>query len=291
MGTVNCLIFCRTAVLVIAAISLGACIVIPVPRLTAQDEVFIQQEKIDQIEIGKTDRREMQQVLGEPDWSFDSGSRLIFKTRKLSPAQMGTCLIVAVPAGFGAMGGGSCDNRWYETELLDIAFNNQGTVIQRDLFVADFGECTATGVCPYEYGGVKVYASADDDNKAKEFWVELGRCAVYLYTWKPARPDTTVRFQVDKNEYPYWFLEDTDFFRVELVEGPHTIGASVNWVKSIRPDSLALNCEAQASYFVRILIDGPEGASFGPVPADEGRREVLVRDLVLTRDSTAKADR
>jgi hypothetical protein len=290
MGSVNCPIFCRTAVLAAAVISLGACIILPVPRLAAKDDVFIQQEKIDRIEIGKTDHRELQQILGEPDWSFDSGSRLIYKTRKLSPMQMGMCVIVAVPAGFGAMGGGSCDDRWYETELLDIAFNNQGTVIQRDLFVANFGECTASGVCPYEYGGVKVYASADDDNKAKEFRLEPGRCAVYLYTQKPARPETTVRFQVDKNEYPYWFLEDTDFFRVELVEGPHTIGASVNWVKSIRPDLIALNCEAHTPYFLRILIDGPEGASFGPVPSDEGRRAVLARDLVLTRDSVAKAD-
>jgi hypothetical protein len=289
MGTVNRLNACRTIVLVVAAISLDSCIIVPIPR-PAKDEVFIQQEKIDEIEIGETDSRELQQVLGDPDWSFDSGSRLVYKTRILSPGQIGTCVIVGIPAGFGASGGGSCDDRWYEAELLDIAFDSQGTVIRRDVFVADFGECTTTGVCPYEYGGMKVYASADDDKKAKETGMEPGRCAVFLYTWKPARPETSVRFQVDHNEYPYWFLADSDFFRVELAEGPHTIGASVNWLKGVQPNSIALNCESRNAYFMRILIDRSEGASFGLVPADEGRREILGRNLVLTRDSLVKID-
>ena len=196
-------------------------------------------------------------------------------------------MIVAVPAGFGAFGGGSCSDRTYETELLDIAFDNQGTVIRRDVFVANFGECTATGVCPYEYGGMKVYASADNDEKAKEVWVEPGLCVVFLYTWKPARPETSVRFQVDGNEYPYWFLSDSDFFRVDLVEGSHTIGATVNWVKGVQPDSIALNCESRAAYFIRILIDGPEGASFGLVSAQDGLQQIIGRDLILTRDSVA----
>ena len=289
MGTVNRLNACRTIVLVATAISLESCIIIPIPR-PAKDEVFIEQEKIDEIEIGKTDSRELQRVLGDPDWSFDSGSRLVYKARILSPGQIGTCVVVAIPAGFGGMGGGSCDNRLYETELLDIAFDSQGTVIRRDVFVPDVGKCTATGVCLYEYGGMKAYASADDDRRAKEGWVEPGRCVVFLYTWKPARPETSVRFQVDHNEYSYWYLADSDFFRVELVNGQHTIGASVNWVKGVRPDSLTLNCESQSAYFLQILINGSEGASFGLVPEEEGHQEILGRNLVLTRDSLVEID-
>ena len=286
MGIENRLIACRTIILVVAAIGLESCIIVPIPR-PAKDEVFIQQEKIDKIEIGETDSRELQRVLGNPDWSFDSGSRLVYKTRSLSPGQIGSCVIVGLPGG---MGGGSCDDRWYETELLDIAFGSQGTVIRMDVFVADFGECTTTGICLNEYGGMKVYASADDNKKAKETGVEPGRCAVYLYTWKPARPETSVRFQVDHYEYPYWFLADSDFFRVELDQGLHTIGASVNWVRGVRPDSIELNCESRTAYFVRILIDRSEGASFGLVPADEGRRDILGRNLVLTRDSLVKIE-
>jgi len=277
----------RITVLVAAAICLESCIIVPIPRPPAKDEVFIPQETIDEIEIGKTDSRELQLALGDPDWSFDSGSRLVYKTRILSPGQIGTCVIVAVPAGFGAFGGGSCNDRRYETELLDIAFDSHGTVIRRDVFVPDVGECTATGVCLYEYGGMKVYSSEDRNKRAKEVRVEPGLCAIFLYTWKPARPDTSVRFQVDGNEYPYWFLSDSDFFRVELIEGPHTIGATVNWLEGVRPDSIALNCESPIAYFVRVLIDGSEGASFGLVPADEGRREILGRDFVLTRDYVA----
>jgi hypothetical protein len=286
MGIENRLNACHTSVLVVAAIGLVSCIIVPFPR-TAKDEVLIPQEKIDEIEIGKTDSRELQRGLGDPDWSFDSGSRLVYKTRILSPEQVGSCVIVGLPGG---MGGGSCDDRRYETELLDIAFDSQATVIRRDVFVANFGECTATGICPYGYGGMKIYASADDDKKAKETGVEPGRCAVYLYTSKPARPETSVRFQVDHNEYPYWFLADADFFRVELDKGPHTIGASVNWVKGVRPHSIALNCESRTAYFMRVLLDQPDGASFGLVPADEGRREILGRNLVLTRDSLVKID-
>lgn len=289
MGTVNQPSARRTIVLIAAVISLVSCIVVPIPR-PAKVEVLIQQQKIDSIEIGKTDFRELQRVLGDPDWSFDSGSRLVYKTRVLSPGQIGTCVVVAIPAGFGAAGGGDCDDRRYETELLDIAFDGQGTVIRRDVFIANFSECAATGVCPYEYGGMKVYASADDSKKAKETGVDPGRCTVFLYTWKPARPETSVRFQVDSDEYPYWFLRDSDFFRVELVEGPHTVGASVNWLKGVRPASIALNCESARAYFIRILIDGSEGASFGLVPEDEGRQEIFGRELVLTRDSLERID-
>lgn len=289
MGIVNRLNTSCTIVLVVAAIGLESCIIVPIPR-PAKEEVFIPREKIDEIEIGKSDSRELQRVLGDPDWSFDSGSRLVYKTRILSPRQVVSCVIVGIPGGFGAFGGGSCDDRWYETELMDIAFDSQGTVTRRDVFVPEVGECSATGVCLYGYGGMKVYASADDDKEAKEIGVEPGRCAVYLYTWKPARPETSVRFQVDNNEYSYWFLADSDFFRVELAEGPHTIGATVNWLKGMRPDSIALSCESQMSYFMRILIDGPEGASFSLVAADEGRREVFSRDFVLARDSLVKID-
>ena len=280
----------RTIILVVAAISLESCIVLPIPYPAAKDQVFIEQEKIDEIEIGGTDSGELQRVLGDPDWSFHSGSRLVYKTRIMSPGQIGKCVIVAIPAGFGGFGGGSCDNRWYQTELLDIAFDSQGTVVRRDVFVPEVGECSATGVCLYEYGGMKVYASADDDKKAKQIGVEPGRCTVFLYTWKPARPETSVRFQVDSDEYSYWFLADSDFFRVELAEGPHTIRSTVNWLKGVQPDSIVLNCESRTAYFMRILIDGPDGASFGLVPADEGRREIFGRDLALARDSLAKID-
>lgn len=280
---------CRMIVFVLAAICLESCIIIPIPR-PAKEEVFIQREKIDAIEIGKSDSHELQRVLGYPDWSFDSGSRLVYKTRILSPRQVGSCVIVGVPGGFGGFGGGSCDDRWYETELLDIAFDSQGTVTRRDVFVPEVGECSATGVCLYWSGGMKVYAAADEDREAKEYGIEPGRCAVYLYTSKPARPETTVRFQVDSDEYPYWFLEDSDFFRVDLDEGPHTIGATVNWLEGVRPDSIALSCESQVPYFMRILIDGPDGASFSLVAADEGRREVFSRDLVLARDSLVTTD-
>jgi len=283
MSGVNHLNTFRTTVLVAATIGLEACIVVPIPYPPATDEVFIQQEKIDEIEIGKTDYRELQRMLGGPDWSFDSASRMIYKTRTLSQWQLGGCFI-------GMDGSGYCDDRWYKTELLDIAFDSQGTVIRRDVFVPDVGDCTATGICLYEYGGMKVYASADDDKKAKEIWVEPGQCAVFLYTWKPARPETSVRFQVDSDEFSYWFLADSDFFRVELAEGPHTIGATVNWGQGVRPDSIALNCESRTAYFMRILMDELEGASFGPVPADEGRREIFGRDLVLARDSVVKID-
>jgi len=282
MGTVNRLNAYRTIVLVATVISLESCILVPFPRPAKDVEVFIQQEKIDEIEIGKTDSRELQRVLGEPDWSFDTGSRVVYKTRILSPGQMGWCVISGVPTG----GGGSCDTRSYETELLDIAFDSQGTVIQRDVFIADFSECAATGVCPYDHGGMKIYASADYSQKAKEIGVESGWCVVFLYSWKPARPHTSVRFQVNGNEYPYWYLKDTDFFRVDLVEGPHTIGASVNWLKGVRPDLLSLNCESRSAYYIRILIDGSEGASFGLVPEDEGHREILGRNLVLPRDAS-----
>ena len=283
MSGVNHLNTFRTTVLVAATIGLEACIVVPIPYPPATDEVFIQQEKIDEIEIGKTDYRELQRMLGGPDWSFDSASRMIYKTRTLSQWQLGGCFI-------GMDGSGYCDDRWYKTELLDIAFDSQGTVIRRDVFVPDVGDCTATGICLYEYGGMKVYASADDDKKAKEIWVEPGQCAVFLYTWKPARPETSVRFQVDSDEFSYWFLADSDFFRIELAEGPHTIGATVNWGQGVRPDSIALNCESRTAYFMRILMDELEGASFGPVPADEGRREIFGRDLVLARDSVVKID-
>ena len=289
MGIVNRLNSCRTIVLVVAAIGLESCIIVPIPR-PAKEEVLIPRERIDKIEIGKSDSRELRRMLGDPDWSFDSGSRLVYKTRILSPRQVGSCVIVGIPAGFGAAGGGSCDDRWYETELMDIAFDNQGTVTRRDVFVPEVGECSATGVCLYESGGMKVYASLDDDNDAKEIGVEPGRCAVYLYTWKPARPATSVRFQVDSNDYSYWFLADTDFFRVELAEGPHTIGATVNWLKGVRPESIAFSCESQISYFMRISIDGSAGASFSRVAADEGRREVSSRGFVLARDSLVKID-
>jgi hypothetical protein len=283
MSSVNHLNTFRTTVLVAATIGLEACIVVPIPYPPATDEVFIQQEKIDEVEIGKTDYRELQRMLGGPDWSFDSASRMIYKTRTLSQWQLGGCFI-------GMDGSGGCDDRWYKTELLDVTIDSYGIVVRREVLLPDLGERTASGICLYKYDLMKVYAAADANLKAKEIDVSPGKCAVFLYSWKPARSETTVRFQVDGNEDPYWFLADSDFFRVDLAEGPHTIGATVNWSKGVLPNSIALNCESEDAYFIRILIDGLEGASFGLVPAEEGRREIKDRDLVLLKDSISKAN-
>ena len=63
----------------------------------------------------------------------------------------------------------------------------------------------------------------------------------------------------------------------------------MNWVKGVTPNSVALNCVPGDDYFLRILIDGLEGASFGSVPAEEGRRAIGDRNLLLSKDSPETA--
>jgi hypothetical protein len=279
---VNLLGACRTIALTIIAIGQAACLAVPIPYPPDVGEVYIPQEKIDDIEIGKTSRRDIEQMFGTPDWIFGAQSRLIYKTRNLSTWQLGACAI-------GISGSFGCAERWYDTEILDITLDNHAVARQWEVVVPVLGECTASGVCLYMHDQMKVYATAAADLAAKKFDASSESCAVYLYSWKPARPDTTVRFKVDGNEDPYWHLEDTDFFRVDLALGQHSIGASVNWIKGVTPDSVALNCIAGESYFLRILIDGEEGASFGLIPVEQGRRAISDRNLLLAKDSPATA--
>ena len=281
MTIVNLLVAYRTVALAIVAVGQAACLAVPIPYPPAVGEVFIPPEKIDEIEIGETNRHDIERMFGVPDWTFGSESRLIYKTRALSTWQLGWC-------GIG-WSNSDCADRSYDTEILDITLDNDEVVTHWEVLVPVLGERTASGICLYMYGHMKVYASAEADLEAKEASFTSGECAVFLYSWKPARPDTTVRFEVDGNEEPYWFLEDSDFFRVNLNPGPHTIGATVNWLKGVNPNSVTLDCEPGNTYFLRIQIDGTEGASFGPVPVEEGRRAIRNRNLLLLKDSPAAA--
>jgi hypothetical protein len=223
-------------------------------------------------------------MLGVPDWAFGSATRLIYKTRTLSSWQLGGCRVADL--GYGPLG---CDDRWYDTEILDITLDRYGIVKQWEVLIPDLGERTASGIVLYRYDLMKVYGTEDAELTVKALDVIPGRCSVFLYSWKPARPETSIRFQVDGNEDPYWFLTDSDFFHVDLAEGLHTIGASVNWVEGVRPESIELTCESGNIYFMRVLIDGLEGASFEMVPAEEGRRAIDDRELLLSRDSGTTA--
>jgi hypothetical protein len=263
------------------AVGQAACLGVPIPYPPVTGDVYIPQEKIDDIEIGETNRRDIERMFGVPDWSFGSESRLIYKTRTLSTWQLGGCAI--------GMTSGYCADRWYDTEILDITLDNYEVVRRWEVLVPVLGERTASGICLYRYDLMKVYATAEADLEAKKFDVTSEKCALFLYSWKPARPDTTIRFQVDGNEDPYWFLEDSDFFRVDLEPGPHIIGATVNWLEGVTPSSVTLDCDSGNTYFLRILIDGLEGASFGLVAVAEGRRAISDRNLLLRKDSPATA--
>ena len=274
----------RMTIVVILSVSAG-CVVIPYPGVPSS-ETFIKKESLEFIETGQTEKEDLRQAFGPPDWSFNGGSRWIYKTRRYVTGGMGVCV------GDVISGGGSCSKPSGVAimTILDLDFDSFGVVSRQAISSLEPGSCTESQVC---FSPIMVYATADDDAYAKQFLAEPGQCAVYLFAVNSYSP-VSVRF--DESDVIQRYETDRGYLRLTLdaekhenddkfeINVEHIITVAYYSLGSDYSRSISFDCVAGGINFMREHHDHVENFSFTMVSDDVGRGEILQRNLVLLVD-------
>ena len=240
---------------------------------------FIEKDSLELIRTGQTSKKELRQALGSPDWSFNGGSRWIYRTRRRGDYGLSGCIVV--PDGDDYL---KCTESKYVAvmDFADLSFDSRGIIARQDLLSIKSGTCSESNVCfHWTSSALTVYASMDEDADAKRFRTEPGHCAVYLYS-----VDTFSAIDVhsDLIVTPRRFWSITGFVRMNLDAGVRTITVSYASLIGRFSRSVSLDCAAGGTYFMREHHDVHDNFSFAKVPDDEGRREIIERNLVLMPD-------
>ena len=161
---------------ILLAIMGQGCAVIPVPQLPSEHVTNIENEEIELIQAGKTARDEIRHQLGNPDYSFDDGSRWVYVAKSHRAGKLRICggmvnpvdvFIALDQAGYGheveAVGG--CSNKTNDRVItyLDIQFDSSSIVEERQMSTIKEGRCAKSNICRDESGAFYILGSEADD--------------------------------------------------------------------------------------------------------------------------------
>ena len=240
---------------------------------------YIEKDSLEFVQTGQTSKIEVRQALGPPDWSFNGGSRWIYKTRRRGDYGLSGC--VAFPDDGGEM---RCSKSTVAPvmEFVDFSFDGQDVVdIQESLSIKS-GNCNESNLCFHWTNSLlTVFASTDEDADAKQFQAEPGRCVVYLYSVDSFNAIDIFSDGIGAHGR-YW--SNDGFVRVNLDAGERTVTVTYSSLFGPFSRSLSLDCVAGDTYFMREQHDVNDNFSFNKLPDDEGRHEVIKRHLVLLPD-------
>ncbi len=229
---------------------------------------YIEKDSLDLIQVGQTSKQELQQTLGPPDWGFNNGSRWIYRTRyhHTSRDHLGTSRYESV-TGF---------------EIVDLTFDRSGVITTKDLLWIWSGTCLESIGCFHWTSNVlTVFASSDEDADAKQFHTESGECVVYLYS-----ADSFYAIDIYSDGVGmhgrYW--ADTGFVRINLIAGERTVTVTYSSLFGQFSKSVSLNCAAGDVYFAQEHNEANDKFLFNLVSDDEGRRQIVMRNLMLLAD-------
>jgi len=138
----------RIATLIVVFL-LEGCIALPVPY-GASMEIYVDEENIDFIEIGETNRAQILEDLREPSWKSESGNQWVYALRYGSRGGVGGCLMVAEEIGGSAHCSAPGEKRLY---VLDLRFDDTDVVVNKTVGVAT-ESCAGRDNCWFEVGGV-----------------------------------------------------------------------------------------------------------------------------------------
>jgi len=199
-------------------------------------ETFIEEESLKFIEIGKSTRAELQQTIGLPDWSFNDGSRWIYKVSTSKPGGWGGCYIEVI----SAEGSAGCGRSDYEPvmTILDLSISNLDVISKQEISTVKMGACIETGVCLGAW-----------ETPVKGFQAEPEQCLVFLYT---DSPDTNRILSVDSVRVLGAYRKNSEFLLLRLDPGKHRIlVASHSKISMENSGIIDIDCLAGGIHFLR----------------------------------------
>ena len=288
--------------LVIVTLVTAGCVAIPY-HASESSETFIEEETLKFIEIGQSTRAELQQTIGLPDWSFNDGSRWIYKVSMFTPGGWGGCYIEVVSPE-GSAGCGKSDDEPIMA-VLDLSISNLGVISKQEISRVKMGACTQTGVCldfliaddAWE-SAVTLLVSPEEEAHVKQFQAEPEQCVVFLYAESPY---SNLFLSVDSVRVSGGIRTDAEFRRLRLDPGEHRILVAHSFYESVtNPGIIDINCLAGGVHFLRGRFrPGTYGEPvtrfpttyrhYPPVlalvPDDLGRSAVMAKTFRLLPDS------
>ena len=286
----------KVTVVVVLLVTAG-CIAVPY-RVSESSETFIEEESFEFIEIGQSTRAEMQQAIGLPDWSFNDGSRWIYKVRMLKPGGWGGCYIEVISAE-GSAGCGRSDDQPVMT-ILDLSISNLDVISTQEISTVKMGACTQTGVCFGAWESpVTLLASPEEEAHVKQFQAEPEQCAVFLYTDSPFSNRLLI---VDSVRVLQEGRGSGEFLRLSLDPGEHRILVAHDSKMTMEDYGIIdIDCLAGGVHFLleqwkrqrrryvrengTIRMTSDYASRLALVPDDEGRSAVMDKTLRLLPDS------
>ena len=146
------------ALALIAAISLGGCLVVPYPMPSKTAAVYIERQETEFIKPGSTTQAEIKERLGHPSMTVSAPERWVYRLRQYYSNRWGMCVFV----GGGYAGSMDCEEMSEEkikTDYLYLHFDSSGKVSKISTPSVYALECIESGVCPasVESGSSRVY--------------------------------------------------------------------------------------------------------------------------------------
>ena len=303
--------------LVIVTLVTAGCVAIPY-YASESSETFIEEETLKFIEIGKSTRAELQQTIGLPDWSFNDGSRWIYKVSASKPGGWGGCYIEVI----SIEGSAGCGRSYHEPvmTILDLSISDLDVISKQEISTVKRDACIEPGVClgawypvtlhasPEEEAHAKqgryreqcwespvtLYASPEEEAHVKQFQAEPEQCLVFLYT---DSPDTNCILSVDSVRVLRAYRKNSEFLLLRLDPGKHRIlVASHSKISMENSGIIDIDCLAGGIHFLRERkFEGPHsvmenGATrdvlshqswLALVPDDLGRSAIMDKTLHL----------
>jgi hypothetical protein len=237
---------------------------IPVP--TFEGEPF--SDEVSNLKAGVTTKNDVIERLGEPGATFSQESEFVYTDYQSE--------VAFISIG----GGGATAGRLH---FLVLIFDEDGVLAEQYVRSGSGSSgCIQSGWCAGHANRVMRLADYYKDTRAKQFAVEGDQCGIYLY----GHFSPTVVVNLDgnstgnifgKNVFQY-FEVTADTHELRLTREP---GAKIRWGEQKElPPPLAIDCAEGESVFIE--VNNSRGYSLElQYDADEGREQVLKRDLVV----------
>ncbi len=133
----------RVALLLVPVLCQTSCIILPAPSLPETIESTIDRQQLQSIESSQSGKDQIVELFGSPQWVSKDDSQWKYETRRYYPPGWDICI--------GGLYGSACDPlyRSLKVEILEINFDNSGTVTDWATRKLNFEKCIESGECSF----------------------------------------------------------------------------------------------------------------------------------------------
>lgn len=252
----------RLAVLMLVLLCQG-CAVIPVPY-SGSMTTYIDENRLAQIEVGKTTRAEVLEQFGQPGWTNVPNDRWLYQLRRGSSSGVSGCLLLPGMANADDI---MCTRRGKERlHVLDLRFDSSNIVVMKKSVVAA-KKCTDDS-CTYSVGDVELESDRLVAQQGMEISgapplqdIKQGMCQLLVTRYTLHRE--FISLNLDSRGAQIVGIGGASYAALETEPGNHLLNISTTELNETerRSAEISFSCKSMQRIYVNQL-PVPEGFAF-----------------------------